>query len=81
MKTLLVIIACFLSLGLSACDSGKDPEQTADTDTTTTTTTTQKKSVFDGYVQDVNKAKDVQKKVDAAQKKLKAKIEQAEAGN
>lgn len=78
MKTLLVIIACFLSLGLSACDSGKDSEQTADTDTTTTT---QKKSVFDGYVQDVNKAKDVQKKVDAAQKKLKAKIEQAEAGN
>jgi hypothetical protein len=41
----------------------------------------QKKSVFDGYVQDVNKAKDVQEKVDAAQKELKAKLEQAEAGN
>lgn len=77
MKKLFVIIACLISLGLVACSPSSDSQQA----TKTKADQMQKKTVFDGYVKDVNKAKDVQKKVNAAQKKLKAKIEQAEAGS
>lgn len=76
MKRLFVIAACLLSLGLAACGSSSDSQQS----TNPNVDTAQKKSVFEGYVKDVNKAKQVQKKIDAAQKKLKAKIKQAEAG-
>ncbi|HET6724588.1 MAG TPA: hypothetical protein VFH85_01105 [Gammaproteobacteria bacterium] len=77
MKKLFVIIACLISLALAACSSGSDSQQT----TKTKGGQTQKKTVFDGYIKDVNKAKDVQKKVDAAQKKLKEQIKQAEKGS
>lgn len=65
MKNSFAIVACLLMLGLSACSSGSDSNKT----------------VFDGYTKDVNKAKQVQKKVDAAQKKLKEQIKQAESGS
>lgn len=65
MNKLTAIFLCFLALGLSACSSGSD---------------TDKKTVFDGYAKDVEKAKQVQKKVDAAHARLKKRIEKAETG-
>lgn len=72
MKKLLAIFACLLVLGLSACSSGNDSKQnSSDADKPP------KKSVFDSYIKDVNKAKQVQGKLDAAQQKENAELQQA----
>ncbi|MGH8371302.1 MAG: hypothetical protein ACRETO_01045 [Gammaproteobacteria bacterium] len=75
MKKSLAIIGCLL-LGLSACSSGSDSKKGKDADNSPP-----KKSVFDSYVQDVNKAKQVQGKLDAAHQKNNAQLQQAESAN
>ncbi|HET7396865.1 MAG TPA: hypothetical protein VFK12_10555 [Gammaproteobacteria bacterium] len=76
MKKLIVIISCLLALGLAACSSGNDSKQGKDA-----SNPPPKKSVFDPYIQDVNKAKQVQGKLDAAQQKNNAQLQQAESAN
>jgi hypothetical protein len=65
-------ITGFLLLTLGACSSGSDSKQSKDN-------TPPKKTVFDSYVQDVNKAKQVQGTLDAAQQKANAQLQQAES--
>lgn len=72
MKKMLVIAGCVLLL--SACGSSSDSKQSKDADNAPP-----KKTVFDSYVQDVNKAKQVQGKLDAAQQKADAQLQQAES--
>jgi hypothetical protein len=74
MKKSLVIIGCLLMLGLTACSSGNDSKQGKDA-----SNPPPKKSVFDPYIQDVNKVKQVQGKLDAAQQKNNAQLQQAES--
>lgn len=76
MKQSLAIITCLLALGITACSSGSDSKQNKDADKSPP-----KKTVFDSYVQDVNKAKQVQGKLDAAQKQNEAQLQQAESAN
>lgn len=73
MKSVFTVAACALLLGLGACSSGNDSQST-------TKSIAAKKSVFDGYVKDVNKAKQVQGKLSAAQKKMQTQLKQAETG-
>lgn len=75
MKILISIAACALLLSVGACSSGSGSPQS------TTKSIAAKKSVFDGYVKDVNKAKQVEGKLSAAQKKMQAQLKQAESGN
>ncbi|HEX5340349.1 MAG TPA: hypothetical protein VFX47_05670 [Gammaproteobacteria bacterium] len=77
MKKSLAIIAALLLLNLAACGSGNDAKQSKDSDQANQP----KKSVFDPYLQDVNKAKQVQGKLDAAQQKNNAQLQQAESAN
>jgi hypothetical protein len=75
MKRSLAIIGCLL-LGLSACSSGSDSKKGKDADNSPP-----KKTVFDSYVQDVNKAKQVQGTLDAAQQKNNTQLQQAESAS
>ncbi|HET7921805.1 MAG TPA: hypothetical protein VFM15_03535 [Gammaproteobacteria bacterium] len=72
MKTSFALAGCLL-LTLTACGSGHDSKKDQQADQA------QKKSVFDPYIQDVNKAKQVQGKLDAAQQKANAQLQQAGA--
>ena len=74
MKKILVIFSCLLFL--NACGSSSDSKQGKDADNTPP-----KKTVFDSYVQDVNKAKQVQGTLDAAQQKANAQLQQAESAS
>lgn len=74
MKKSLAILGCLLLLTLSACSSGSDSKQDKNADNTPP-----KKSVFDPYIQDVHKAKQVQGKLDAAQQKNNAQLQQADS--
>ena len=67
-------ITGFLLLTLGACSSGSDSKQDKDN-------APPKKTVFDPYVQDVNKAKQVQGTLDAAQQKADAQLQQAESAS
>ncbi|HET7649831.1 MAG TPA: hypothetical protein VFL15_03925 [Gammaproteobacteria bacterium] len=69
-----VVIMSFLLLALGACSSGSDSKQSKDN-------APPKKTVFDSYVQDVNKAKKVQGTLDAAQQKANAQLQQAESAS
>jgi hypothetical protein len=73
MRKAFVIMGCLL-LTLGACSSGSDSKQSKDN-------TPPKKTVFDSYVQDVNKAKQVQGTLDAAQQKANAQLQQAESAS
>lgn len=77
MKKSLAMISCLLLLGLNACSSGNDSKQAKNADTNTPP----KKTVFDPYIKDVNKAKQVQGKLDAAQQKNDAQLQQADSAN
>lgn len=68
------VIVGFLLLSLGACSSGSDSKQNKDS-------APPKKTVFDSYVQDVNKAKQVQGTLDAAQQKANAQLQQAESAS
>ncbi|MGH7488255.1 MAG: hypothetical protein ACREMY_22055 [bacterium] len=77
MKKSIAMISCLLLLGLSACSSGDDSKQANNTDKNAPP----KKTVFDPYIKDVNKAKQVQGKLDAAQQKNDAQLQQADSAN
>lgn len=76
MKQTFVIVGCLL-LALAACSSGSNSKQAKDT----AQASQPKKSVFDPYIQDVNKAKQVQGKLNAAQQKANAQLQQAQSAS
>ena len=75
MKKLLAIGGCLLLLALVGCSSGHDSKQSSDS-----ANNPPKKSVFDPYMKDVNKAKQVQGKLNAAQQKQNAEYQRAVSG-
>ena len=75
MKKLLAVIGCLLLLALSACSSGHDSKQSSSANNAP------KKSVFDPYMNDVKKAKQVQGNLDAAHQKQNAQYQQAVSGS
>ena len=74
MKKSMAIFTCLFALNLAACSSGNDSKKDGDK-------APPKKTVFDSYVKDVKKAKQVQGKLDAANQAENSQLQRAESGN